>query len=209
MLEQKLALLQRLVINSHDASEKGWQALINEDRLLSRLEFLENQLQTLNKTQSEDELQTKLQQLQEEKYNYENTSKETLRKALQEKLEAVRKLSNLERSLSNTEDECTHIRLMHEQTQNELAELAAAHQTKIKDVQDLTEQLKDSKSKLETEQNELQQELTDVQKEKSVLCEKLITLEADNEELQKSGEQSEVETLEKLLINNEEITSKL
>ncbi|XP_078485812.1 uncharacterized protein LOC100179267 [Ciona intestinalis] len=207
MLEQKLALLQRLVINSHDASEKGWQALINEDRLLSRLEFLENQLQTLNKTQSEDELQTKLQQLQEEKYNYENTSKETLRKALQEKLEAVRKLSNLERSLSNTEDECTHIRLMHEQTQNELAELAAAHQTKIKDVQDLTEQLKDSKSKLETEQNELQQELTDVQKEKSVLCEKLITLEADNEELQKSGEQSEVETLEKLLINNEEITN--
>jgi len=49
MLEQKLALLQRLVVKSHDASEKGWQALIDEDRLLSRLEFLENQLQTFNK----------------------------------------------------------------------------------------------------------------------------------------------------------------
>ena len=49
MLEQKLALLQRLLLNSQDASEKGWQALIDEDRLLSRLEFLENQLQAYNK----------------------------------------------------------------------------------------------------------------------------------------------------------------
>ena len=49
MLEQKLALLQRVLLNSQDASDKGWQALIDEDRLLSRLEFLENQLQAYNK----------------------------------------------------------------------------------------------------------------------------------------------------------------
>lgn len=49
MLEQKLVLLQRLVADSHDTSEKGWQALIDEDKLLSRLEFLENQLQTYSK----------------------------------------------------------------------------------------------------------------------------------------------------------------
>lgn len=49
MLEQKLVLLQRLVSDSQDTSEKGWQALIDEDKLLSRLEFLENQLQTYSK----------------------------------------------------------------------------------------------------------------------------------------------------------------
>uniref|UniRef100_H2YEG9 Sarcolemmal membrane-associated protein n=1 Tax=Ciona savignyi TaxID=51511 RepID=H2YEG9_CIOSA len=186
MLEQKLALLQRLVVNSHDASEKGWQALINEDRLLSRLEFLENQLQTLNKNQNEDELNMKLQQLQEDKYNYENTSKETLRKALQEKLEAVRKLSNLERSLSNTEDECTHLRLMHEQTQNELAELAATHQSKIKELHELTEKLQEmerkheeSKATIEIQQNELQRELTDLQQEESALRVKFNSLQEE------------------------------
>ena len=49
MLEQKLALLQRLLLDSQDASDKSWQSLIDEDKLLSRLEFLENQLQAYNK----------------------------------------------------------------------------------------------------------------------------------------------------------------
>ena len=49
MLEQKLATLQRLLANTQEASENSWQALIDEDRLLSRLEVLENQLRAFSK----------------------------------------------------------------------------------------------------------------------------------------------------------------
>lgn len=49
MLEQKLGKLQQLVDNTQEASENGWQALIDEDRLLSRLEVLENQLHIYSK----------------------------------------------------------------------------------------------------------------------------------------------------------------
>nr|CAB3266368.1 sarcolemmal membrane-associated protein [Phallusia mammillata] len=232
MLEQKLALLQRLVVRSHDASEKGWQALIDEDRLLSRLEFLENQLQTFNKTQNEESLQTQLQTIQEEKYVYEKTSKETLRQALQEKLEAVRKLSNLERSLSNTEDECTHLRQMHEQTQNELTELAAVHQGKIKEIQEISEKLqeterknKDTITELEQRKEEMQQNIEEITQEKETLSnafetlkdkrEKLDQLEhtnnndlVNNNSLEEQGVQADLGTkLEELLNDSEQITN--
>merc|ERR1711976_186129 len=100
MLENKLATLQRLIENTQEASESGWQALIDEDRLLSRLEVLENQLAAYSKNQTEETLRLELVALQEDKFKYETTAKESLRKVLQEKLDAVRKLSNLERSLS-------------------------------------------------------------------------------------------------------------
>ena len=49
MLEQKLASLQALVHSTQEASESGWQALIDEDKLLARLEMLENQLHIYSK----------------------------------------------------------------------------------------------------------------------------------------------------------------
>lgn len=49
MLEQKLSTLHTLVSNTQDASESSWQALIDEDRLVSRLEVLENQLRAYSK----------------------------------------------------------------------------------------------------------------------------------------------------------------
>ena len=49
LLENKLAALQRLVETTRQASDLGWKALIDEDRLLSRVEILENQLQMYSK----------------------------------------------------------------------------------------------------------------------------------------------------------------
>jgi outer membrane protein TolC len=49
LLENKLATLQRLVETTRQASDVGWKALIDEDRLLSRVEILENQLQMYSK----------------------------------------------------------------------------------------------------------------------------------------------------------------
>lgn len=47
MLENKLANLQRLLSDSQAATDSNMQAFAQEDKLLSRLETLENQLETL------------------------------------------------------------------------------------------------------------------------------------------------------------------
>ena len=44
MLETKLGSLQRIVSATSEAAELGWTALMEEDRLLTRIESLENQL---------------------------------------------------------------------------------------------------------------------------------------------------------------------
>jgi len=188
MLENKLAALQRLIENTQSCSESGWQALIDEDRLLSRIEVLENQLQAYAKNQTEETLRHELVALQEDKYNYETTSKETLRKVLQEKLDAVRKLSELERSLTNTEEECQHLKEMCESSQKELQELAEKHQEQIQEVERLQQELQeaekaqeDEKSKAETEKSELQEKLDEMIKQEEVLSAKVESLQADND----------------------------
>ena len=54
MLENKLAMLQRLVGQTNAASDEAWKSLIDEDRLLTRVEILESQLSTYSKAMNED-----------------------------------------------------------------------------------------------------------------------------------------------------------
>jgi hypothetical protein len=49
LLENKLATMQSLVSKMVVAVDKAWKALIEEDRLLSKIELLENQLLTCSK----------------------------------------------------------------------------------------------------------------------------------------------------------------
>ena len=44
MLEQKLEFLQGVLRNAQQTSNDSWQAIINEDRLLARINSLEDQL---------------------------------------------------------------------------------------------------------------------------------------------------------------------
>ncbi|KAG7270232.1 hypothetical protein CRUP_013949 [Coryphaenoides rupestris] len=118
MLEQKLATLQRLLANTQEASESSWQALIDEDRLLSRLEVMGSQLQAYSK---------------EDKHNYETTAKESLRRVLQEKIE---------RSLSNSEEEGTHLKQESERSQEELQELANKYNAAVNQIRELADKIK-------------------------------------------------------------------
>lgn len=45
LLETKLLALQEMLSNIREAADQGWKALICEDRLLTRVEALESQLQ--------------------------------------------------------------------------------------------------------------------------------------------------------------------
>ncbi|CDQ88098.1 unnamed protein product [Oncorhynchus mykiss] len=119
-----------------------FQALIDEDRLLSRLEVMGSQLQSYSKNQTENGMRNELVTLQEDKYNYEITAKESLRRVLQEKIEMARKLSEVERSLSNTEDECSHLKEMNERNHEELRELANKYNGAVNEIKDLTDKIK-------------------------------------------------------------------
>ncbi|XP_077060302.1 sarcolemma associated protein a isoform X13 [Siphateles boraxobius] len=188
MLEQKLATLQRLLASTQEASESSWQALIDEDRLLSRLEVMGNQLQAYSKNQTEDGIRKELVALTEDKHNYETTAKESLRRVLQEKIEVVRKLSEVERSLSNTEDECTHLREMNEHTQEELRELANKYNGAVNEIKDLTEKIKLAEGKHEeltqkglNEKKELQLRIEEMEEKEQSLQARIEALQADND----------------------------
>ncbi|XP_038668781.1 sarcolemma associated protein a isoform X15 [Scyliorhinus canicula] len=188
MLEQKLATLQRLLANTQEASDSSWQALIDEDRLLSRLEVMGNQLQAYSKNQTEDGIRKELVTLQEDKHSYETTAKESLRRVLQEKIEVVRKLSEVERSLSNTEDECTHLKEMNDRTQEELRELANKYNGAVNELKEFTEKLKQAEGKQEeiqqkalSEKKELQHRIDEMEEKEQLLQARIEALQADND----------------------------
>ncbi|KAG7493212.1 hypothetical protein JOB18_003620 [Solea senegalensis] len=188
MLEQKLATLQRVLSSTQEASESSWQALIDEDRLLSRLEVMGSQLQAYSKSQTEEGIRKELLALQEDKHNYETTAKDSLRRVLQEKIEVVRKLSEVERSLSNTEDECTHLKEMSERSQEELRELANKYNAAVNEIKELTDKIKAAEGRQEeltqrgaTEKRELELRIEEMEEKEQVLQARIEALQADND----------------------------
>ncbi|XP_061544534.1 sarcolemma associated protein a isoform X8 [Phycodurus eques] len=188
MLEQKLATLQRLLTSTQEASESSWQALIDEDRLLSRLEVMGSQLQAYSKSQTEDGIRKELLALQEDKHNYETTAKESLRRVLQEKIEVVRKLSEVERTLGNTEDECTHLKEMSERGQEELRELANKYNAAVNEIKELTDKIKAAEGRQEeltqrgaSEKRELELRIEEMEEKEQVLQARIEALQADND----------------------------
>ncbi|XP_077582260.1 sarcolemma associated protein a isoform X2 [Stigmatopora nigra] len=188
MLEQKLATLQRLLCTTQEASESSWQAMIDEDRLLSRLEVMDSQLQACSKSQTEDGIRKELLALQEDKHNYETKAKESLRRVLQEKIEVVRKLSEVERSLSNTEDECTHLKEMSERGQDELRELANKYNAAVNEIKELVDKIKVAEGRQEeltqrgvAEKRELETRIEAMEEKEQVLQARIEALQADND----------------------------
>nr|XP_020466758.1 sarcolemmal membrane-associated protein isoform X1 [Monopterus albus] len=188
MLEQKLATLQRVLVSTQEASESSWQALIDEDRLLSKLEVMGSQLQAYSKSQTEEAIRKELLALQEDKHNYETTAKESLRRVLQEKIEVVRKLSEVERSLSNTEDECTHLKEMSERSQEELRELANKYNAAVNEIKELTDKIKLAEGRQEEltqqaamEKKELELRIEEMEEKEQVLQARIEALQADKD----------------------------
>lgn len=92
------------------SSSASWQALVDEDRLLSRIDMLEKKLLCFSKPLSEDKLREEIMKLQNEKMLYQTSAKQALKKVYNERIEAIQKLSNIENALCSTEDECSLLR---------------------------------------------------------------------------------------------------
>ncbi|KAI4501701.1 hypothetical protein M0802_003036 [Mischocyttarus mexicanus] len=146
-LNSKLGHLQQLVENIRKVTNQSWKALITEDRLLSWVETVENQLVVYSKNYTDDKIRNELVKLQEEKAQYQNTAKEALQKILQEKLEITKRLVHVETQLSETEEENQSLHSVSKYAQNELQELSVKYAEVQKKLQETTNKL------LETEEN--------------------------------------------------------
>ncbi|GFS92919.1 sarcolemmal membrane-associated protein [Nephila pilipes] len=188
ILENKLGTLQKVVANTQDESDIGWKALIEEDRLLSRIETLESQLQTCGKNVTEEKLKDDVIKLQEDKDKYQMAAKESLRKILQEKLEAIRKVQELENSLSNTENESSHLLESNQKKEQEillLLEKATEHEKEIssltKKLQEVEEKYLDLQSQNAEEKLTLESNAEEMRKEEQILSTKIEALKAEND----------------------------
>lgn len=148
-LYSKLVYLQQLVSNTRKAANQSWKALITEDRLLSWVESMENQLAVYSKNYTEDKIRNELVSLQEEKVHYQNAAKEALQKVLQEKLEVTQRLVQLEGRLNETEEECQSLHNVAKYTQTEFQELCNKYTEAQKKLQETTNKLKESEEKIQ------------------------------------------------------------
>eukprot|EP00092_Neocalanus_flemingeri_P037773 GFUD01041121.1.p1 GENE.GFUD01041121.1~~GFUD01041121.1.p1 ORF type:complete len:760 (-),score=245.19 GFUD01041121.1:42-2321(-) len=165
LLENKLLSLQRLIADTEGASQQGWKALMDEDRLLTRVEILESQLTTYGKNMTEDKLREETKRLMEEKETYQNTAKDTLKKIVDEKLDSSKKLKEVEQALHNLEEEYTSLRHLYDRVVDENKKLSEKITTLS---EDLIKKTKDETSEM-NELNDSQNDINDAIIKKSEL----------------------------------------
>ncbi|CAD5115584.1 DgyrCDS4545 [Dimorphilus gyrociliatus] len=194
LLESKLAALQRLVSRISESADNGWSSLITEDRLLSRVALLEKRIASLDDSESangDDEnstLRAKIDELHRQQQEYESTTKESLKTIMEEKLEAVRKLVDLEKSLAVAEQECSQLREACENSQRELSELAEKHDEQMKEVQSLQEELREAEKRhadlveqTERERTEYEERIEEMIRREDAITAKMEELQADKD----------------------------
>uniref|UniRef100_A0A7I5EBJ6 FHA domain-containing protein n=1 Tax=Haemonchus contortus TaxID=6289 RepID=A0A7I5EBJ6_HAECO len=131
--QQKLEALEKMLEATEHASEAAWKALVNEDRLLSRIETLEAQLATFSKNATPDKLREDILALIDDKAKFEVTSKEQLRRAQEERAESALRLADIDRSLVSTEEECNRLRSRIQTLEGKLSETVNAYEAKVND----------------------------------------------------------------------------
>jgi hypothetical protein len=93
--------LENVLATTQEAAESGWQALINEERLLSRIENLENQLSVYKSKALQsgmtEEIQEQIHQLLEDRTKAEMAAKDSMKKAEDQIYEANMKVHDMER----------------------------------------------------------------------------------------------------------------
>lgn len=166
LLEAKLLGMQRLVEETEAASQLGWKALMDEERLLTRVEILESQLTTYGKSMSDDKLREETKRLMEEKEVYQNSAKDTLKKIVDDKLDAVNKLNDVELSLTNLEAEYSSLKQLYDKSVEENKKLSEKLTTLS---EDLNKKIKESEVNELNSLNEMKSELSDSMIKKSDL----------------------------------------
>lgn len=105
-LKQKLLLLNDALRTAQVATESNWEAMINEDRLLARIEVLEDQLTLCaNKNLTPEELKQQINDYFEQRKKVETMTKDLLRQTNQDASEARQRLHEAELAILNVEEQ--------------------------------------------------------------------------------------------------------
>lgn len=123
-LETKLSALQLIVEQTKKSADESWQAYIGEERLLSRVATLENQLSQASKNWTDDRLKQEISKLQDEKTDYQYSAKKALEKVHGERLEAVKIAAEQQRARAAAEHDAFTAKDQLEAAQQELQDIA-------------------------------------------------------------------------------------
>lgn len=128
MLEAKMNDVQRLLESAKGSVNTNWQAMVDEDRLLNRIDILEGKVHVFQKNFGEEKLRDEMRQMQDDKLDYQHAAKEALRRVHQDRYEAVQKLSGVELALRMSEDEASALRDKLNETMTRLATMHQKHE---------------------------------------------------------------------------------
>ncbi|CAI5447727.1 unnamed protein product [Caenorhabditis angaria] len=120
--EDKITELMSIIEANEQAAETAWKSLVNEDRLLAKIEALEAQLTVSTNNNEVDKLKEDTLTMIDEKTKFEAMTKDTIRRLQEENGEMISRLKDLERSLDNTETTCNQLRSTTADLENMLAE---------------------------------------------------------------------------------------
>lgn len=129
--------------------------------------MLEKKLLYFSKPLSEDKLREEIMKLQNEKMQYQTSAKQALKKVYNERMEAIQKLSVVEKALCSTEDECSLLRDQLNKSQSQSREtnekldiMQNQMDKKISDYEEKIFKKENELKNLNAELNELQEKLT-------------------------------------------------
>lgn len=178
-LENKLLSLERLLSNIIGETDNSWKALVAEDRLLSKIEFLENQLQYYKKDHGEDELKQELCDLKQYKYSYQGMAKDCLKKEMEEKLKMMQKCQELESLLKYSTDEQSVLMKHLNDAQDAMKNVCTKLNTEIANHDNCVKEFEMAKELYETELKTLKDAKTEVETNFLGQCEDIERLRAE------------------------------
>ncbi|VDM18368.1 unnamed protein product [Hydatigera taeniaeformis] len=165
-LDKKLETLRQALHQATLASELGWQAMLNEEKLLQKFDLYESQMRLFKEELSENSLKMRLSDLLEEKNFQESESKTQLTKLIKDKEIALQRIKDLERTIEDLEHECTHLRNEYTSAQDACSNISDEYKANLSTI---SQRLND----LTTERNQLNEQLQHASRENSALKEQL------------------------------------
>lgn len=178
-LENKLLNLERLLSNIIGETDNSWKALVAEDRLLSKIEFLENQLQYYKKDFGEDEIKQEICDLKKYKYSYQGLAKDCLKKEMEEKLKTMQRCQELESLLKHSTTEQSVLMKHLNDAQDEIKEMCTKFNTEIANHENNVKEFDVSKDLYETELKTLKEEKNEIEISFHNRCEEIERLRAE------------------------------
>ncbi|XP_050540455.1 sarcolemmal membrane-associated protein [Daktulosphaira vitifoliae] len=178
-LENKLLSLEKLLSNIIGETDNSWKALVAEDRLLSKIEFLESQLQYYKKDIGEDEMRKEICDLKQYKYSYQGMAKDCLKKEMEDKLKLMQKCQELENLLKHSTTEQNALMKHLNDAQTEIKDLCAKLNVEISNHENTVKEYTITKELYETELKTLKETKNEIENSFHNRCDEVESLKAE------------------------------